>query len=127
MNVGRVDQDLKSSVSELLLAAVPSIVALALYYSLAIHMRLSLGHWPTDIGERGFPPALVSHARVERLYFVALLWFGMFVFPVELLLCAFVAPLERYLRFLLWSAIIFVASCILRLAVPPAFFYWWID
>ncbi|PYX49616.1 MAG: hypothetical protein DMG76_36915, partial [Acidobacteria bacterium] len=46
------------------IAALPGVVMLALFYSLAIHMHQSLGGWPTSIGERGFPLALVIHSAI---------------------------------------------------------------
>ncbi|MFZ1218076.1 MAG: hypothetical protein WAO00_02230, partial [Chthoniobacterales bacterium] len=112
---------------EVLIAALPSLVALALYYSLAIHMRWSLGHWPATIGERGFPPRLISHANLEMYYFTALIWFGIFVLPVELVLCLVIPRLRRFAMFLALSVGCFLASCILRICVPPAFVNWWID
>ena len=121
------DAESKPSRAELLVAALPSLIALVLYYSLAIHMKLALGEWPTSIGEKGFSPALLTHAFVEKRYFVALLWFGIFVFPIALLVCALLPRLRRLLLLLAISAAIFLASCLLRLCVPPAFFWWWLD
>lgn len=126
ITLGRLP-DYNPSRVEVLLAALPSLIGLALYYSLAIHMRLSLGHWPTTIGERGFPARLVSHAYLEMYYFTALVWLGIFVLPVAVALCLLVPRLRRFLMFLTLSAACFVASCILRLFVPPAFLNWWID
>lgn len=84
-------------------------------------MRLSLGHWPTEIGERGFSPELVLHAQVEKYYFTALIWFGMFVFPIALLLCSIVPRLTRFAVLLGVSGGFFLISCVLRLFAPAPF------
>ena len=119
--------DHKPSRAAILIAAFPSVVALVLYYSLAVHMRVSLGHWPTDIGERGFPARLVSHVYLEMYYFNALIWLGLFAFPVAVACCLRISRLRRYFNFVILCAFSFVVSCILRLFVPPAFLSWWLD
>ena len=39
----------------IIISLLPSIIMLAFFYSLAIHMHSALGGWPKSIGERGFP------------------------------------------------------------------------
>ena len=55
---------MNTSRTRITIAALPGLVMLALFYSLALHMHQSLGGWPTSIGERGFPPALVVHSAI---------------------------------------------------------------
>lgn len=100
---------------------------LALYYSLAVHMRTALGRWPDSIGERGFPPSLITHAHVAQLYFIVLIWFVMFVFPLEVLISAAHPKLRQFLFFLAVSVAWFVICCVMMLAVPLGFLSWWLD
>ena len=50
------------------IAVLPGLVALGLFYSLAIHMYESLGAWPVSIGEAGFPLSLIIHAAIATIY-----------------------------------------------------------
>ena len=119
--------DYKPTVRALVLAALPGVVSLVLYYSLALHMWLALGRWPTNIGERGFPPHLVSHVHLEHYYFGALIGFGIFVWPLALLICGVVARWERYVIPLTLFALFFLVSCLLRTYAPAEFQTWWMD
>ena len=50
----------RQSKSNLVFLFLPGLVNLATFYSLALHMYLSLGDWP-GIGTEGFPDALYVH------------------------------------------------------------------
>src|ERR1043166_5331340 len=103
------------------IAVLPSILMLALFYSLAIHMHYALGGWPTSIGERGFPPALVTHSTVTVNAFV-LLFLSMLVSPIPILACLF---LERWRRLAVYFAVYagaFFICFILTLFAAPAQF-----
>ena len=63
---------------------------LGLFYSLALHMYRTLGGWPTSIGEHGFPASLITHANLTMYFFIALVWFGMFVLPFAILVACYV-------------------------------------
>src|SRR4030095_3248298 len=83
------------------IAALPGVVMLALFYSLALHMHQSLGGWPTSIGERGFPPALILHSAVTVNAFIVL-FLSLFALPIPILICLFV---ERWRRFAVYLAV----------------------
>ena len=80
----------------LLLSSLPSLIALALFYSLAVHMRLSLGAWPQSIGERGFSPALVTHSHVTWRCWEMLALVSLFVLPAVTLVGALVPRGRRF-------------------------------
>jgi hypothetical protein len=42
-------------------------------YFLALHMHHSLHGWPESIGERGFPPFLLTHVDITADVFVILM------------------------------------------------------
>jgi hypothetical protein len=116
-------------VSRLAVAAVtaPALLVLALFYSLAIHMHQSLGGWPESIGERGFPPALVTHAFVASTCFSALLLTNLFLWPLAYLSCALV---ERTRLWLFYLGVYALASWIgfgLMMIAPARFLSWWWD
>ena len=74
----------------LLLALLPMLTMLGLFYSLAVHMHQHLGSWPKSIGTEGFPPPLQIHADAAYWYFGLLVLANLLLLPVGLLLCTFV-------------------------------------
>ncbi len=108
------------------IGGAPSLVLLALYYSLACDMYLTLGGWPPSIGERGFPPHLLSHATVGTSFFVLTIW-SILVWPILWGICLLI-PIFRSLRIYLGVYVITLAlSYGLMLLAPSKFEYWWID
>ncbi len=106
---------------------LPSLVMLVLFYSLAIHMRQSLGAWPTAIGERGFPPLLITHATITVDFFIAMLLSSISVFPVAIIVCLLVQRWRRCFPYLvLYVAMFFVCWGFMQFA-PEPFLYWWRD
>ena len=69
----RENVPLKLTLTSVVVSSMPSLLMLALFYSLAIHMYQSLGGWPTSIGERGFSSLLTTHAYIATDYFAILL------------------------------------------------------
>jgi len=112
---------------QIALAVLPSALSLILYYSLAVHMRLSLGYWPEAVGDHGFPPSLTAHANLALEYFFALLYFVMFVLPLGLVLCAAIRRCKPFLFLLLVTGIAFGVSCVLMCFAPTKFIEWWLD
>jgi hypothetical protein len=111
----------------MIFAALPGLTGLLLFYSLAIHMHLSLGGWPTSIGEYGFPRALIVHSAVTIDLFGAL-FLSLFLFPIPILVCLLV---ERWRQFAVYFAVC-ATACLLCLALaqfaaPAQFLYWWND
>lgn len=111
----------------IVLSTLPSLLMLGLFYSLAIHMRQSLGGWPTSIGEDGFPPLLVTHAIITTTYFSILILLGIFVFPVAILVCSLVPSWRRVVRYFALYALLFLVCWGLMQFAPEQFLYWWRD
>jgi hypothetical protein len=118
---------MKTSNRGVILAAVPNLFMLVLFYSLVIHMHRSLGGWPTSIGERGFPGLLVLHVNVTSCFFIALLLFTLFVLPILTFGSVMVAHLRPYIRYFAWF-VLFLGICLgLMQLAPEPFLYWWRD
>src|SRR4051812_27169123 len=77
------------------IAALPGVLMLALFYSLAFHMHQTLGGWPISIGERGFPSALVMHTAVTANVFIVLL-LSLFIVPFPILACLLLKGCRRF-------------------------------
>jgi hypothetical protein len=100
---------------------------LALYYSLAVHMHQSLGGWPTSIGERGFPSALVLHAAIT-VDFCEALFASLLLLPVPMLVCLLVERWRRYAVYLAAYAGFFILCFVITyVAAPAQFLNWWAD
>jgi hypothetical protein len=100
---------------------------LGLFYSLAFHMHRSLGGWPASIGERGFPSSLVAHANVTVYFFVALICFGVFVWPLATAVCLLVPRWRRVVPYLAVYALLSLCCWGLMQLAPAQFLYWWRD
>ena len=118
---------MKLSRTGILLSSLPSFIMLVLFYSLAIHIYQSLGHWPESIGDRGFPPSLVNHANVTWEYFEALLLLTLFGLPVTVIVCLLVRRWRRFVLYLGVHAISYIISWGLVLLAPSQFLNWWWD
>ena len=109
------------------IAALPGLVMLALFYSLALHMHQSLGGWPTSIGERGFPPALVVHSAITVNVFIAL-FLSLFVLPIPILVCLLVERWRRFaVYFAVYAGVFLLCFALTQFAAPSHFLYWWRD
>jgi hypothetical protein len=108
------------------MAALPPIAALCLFYSLALHMHQSLGDWPRVIGDRGFPVDLVMHADLALFTFGFVVAGCLFVCPVAALLCAAVPRLRSGLRYVgIYAMTCGVAFALMQLAPSPYLTWWW--
>ena len=111
----------------LMIAALPGVSMLALFYSLAIHMHHTLGGWPLSIGERGFPPALVIQATVTVKFFMVLV-LSLFTLPVPILACLLVERWRRFaVYFAVYAAVVIFCFVLTQIAAPAQFLYWWRD
>ena len=118
---------MKISSKPLAIAAAPSVIMLLLFYSLAFHMHRALGGWPTSIGERGFPPALVTHCLVATWYLGAFVTIGGYGIPVALIVSASVARWRRAAVYFGLYLVFAVISCALMLMAPSPYLHWWRD
>ena len=117
----------KPSRAALALTALPALMMLGLFYSLAIHMHQSLGAWPSSIGERGFPAPLVTHAHIAAFYFSIVLLVSIFAWPAIFLLCLVVRRWRGcvyYLGVYAFSSLVCFGAMLLA---PSQFLYWWWD
>ena len=108
------------------IAALPGVVMLALFYSLAVHMHQSLGAWPTSIGERGFPPALITHSAITVNFFIGL-FLSVFVLPLPILVCLLVERWRHFVVYFATYAGFFLLCFVLMQFAPAQFLYWWRD
>jgi len=80
-------------------------------------MHQSLGGWPRSIGERGFPPALVTHGAVTVSFFQAL-FLSLVILPIPIFVCLVVQRWRRFVVYFVAYAISFVfpfcLCCLLR-------------
>lgn len=107
--------------------AVPGAIMVVGFYVLALHMHAALGGWPTSIGDAGFPPALVTHARWTLGYFGVMLLSMIFVWPVAVGICAAIPRLRRFIPHLSLLAVSFCLCFGLMLLGPSPFLNWWWD
>ncbi len=103
------------------------LLSIVLFFSLAIHMHRSLGRWPSSLGDRGFPPALVAHADSALSTFGALLLACIFVWPLALVLCTVVPKWRPGLRYLGLYAIASSLTYGAMMLAPDPFLSWWWD
>ena len=100
---------------------------LGLFYSLAIHMRYGLGAWPTSIGTRGFPAALITHGQLTWNFCSTLLAASLFTLPVAILVCLVVTRWRRFVVYFALYGIVYVICWGLMLLAPSPFLNWWWD
>ena len=115
------------SVVGTVLAILPSMFFLTTFYSLAVHMRLSLGDWPDRIGTEGFPLELVQHVEITAFVFGWTLLGFVFALPVVMLACVGIARGRRFVFYLGTSGIAFALVQGLIAIAPAPFLNWWWD
>ena len=109
------------------IATLPYLLALLLFYSLAIHMHQSLEGWPERNGTDGFPPELLMHDRIQGGYISCLLLFIIFVMPAIILVCLLVSRWRHLVVcFVLHLVSLPVCYGLMQLA-PEGYLYWWWD
>src|SRR5882672_1486792 len=118
---------MRASRTGIVLSAAPNLLMLVLFYSLAVHMYWSLGASPTSLGERGFPPSLVAHGYVTMYFFIALIWFGIFILPIAVVTGLLVRAWRRFVPYLALYALLFSICWGLMQLAPESFLYWWRD
>ena len=110
------------------LALLPSLVVLLVYYSLALHMWLAFGVWPSGIGEQGFPRALMLHAKALEILVAAYALLAMFAAIPALLTCTFIWRWRKFiLPMVVFSLGFFVCMLIMWNVAPAGFLYWFRD
>jgi hypothetical protein len=110
----------------LALTALPGLLLLVTFFSLAVHMHSRLGGWPDFYGTDGLPLELVTHSSVSEWVFSIVLLLALCM-PLVLALFAIVPQLR--------TGMIYPASCaatswlcLFMTALAPAGFQrWWWD
>lgn len=100
---------------------------LYLFYSPAMHMRQSLGAWPTSIGVRGFSGALIVHCSIATNCFSVFLLVSILAWPVIFLLCSLI----RRWRICVYYLGVHALACLVCIGTmhlaPARFLRWWWD
>jgi hypothetical protein len=109
----------------IIIAALPGLTWLLVLYSLAIHMRLSLGGWPYPGTEEGFSRALAVHSDIAVGLFIAL-FLSLFALPIPILVCLFVERLRRLALYLAFCALVTLLCLIVAEATVPGEFKAWL-
>jgi len=93
---------------------------------LAIHMRLSLGEWPSwSTGIDGFSTALVIDATITLYYCTALILATVFIGPVALLLCSLVPQWRRFVPYFILYGLVFAVCIVIANLAPEGYMRWW--
>ena len=109
------------------ISILPYLLALFLFYSLAIHMHKSLDGWPESIGTHGFPPALLMHDQIQGAYITCLLLFTIFVVPAIILVCLLVSRWRHLVVYFVMHLVSLPVCYGLMQLAPEGYLYWWWD
>ena len=115
------------SLKGVLIAAVLPVAALVMFYSMAAHMYLSLGHWPQSIGDDGFSPALVFHGKAQYWWIGLVARISLYIWPVAVVGCAVISKARRVLPYLGVYALAVLLCWGLTYLAPERFLDWWFD
>src|SRR5829696_6806724 len=118
---------MKVSPTGVLVSALPGAAMLALFYSLAIHMRYTLGAWPATIGNVGFPARLITHDEVAFKFIVILFLGTIAIVPIAILVCLLVRQWRRFTIYFGIYALVYAMCWGLMLLAPAPFLHWWWD
>lgn len=103
------------------IAMLPPIIGLALFYSLAVHFYLSQGHWPDWSEGKEISPALVLHERIQMWWIVAVGLMSFYLWPPAMVLCAAVPKARWFLIYLAIFTLTALACFGLALLAPGPF------
>jgi hypothetical protein len=108
------------------LTALPGLLAVSAFYSLAIRMHSRLGGWPDFYGTERLPRELVAHADVSQWVFsvVLLAAVGM---PLVLALFAVVPRLRSSMVYPAFCGVACWLCLFLTALAPAGFQQWWWD
>ena len=106
---------------------IPAIVLVGAFYTLAIHMYLSLGVWPTLIGDSGFSSALKFHAEIAQCCFGGLFLILFVTWPIAVAVFAVVRRWHAGVHYLGMLALAWALGLGLMELGPDRFLYWWWD
>ena len=100
---------------------------LGLYYSMAMHMWITLGQWP-GIGENGFPLGLLIHARILQYYAEGWIIWSVFCLPLAIIFTVLARKRFQITKCLAFQLLAFaVVLSVMNHLVPAGFLNWWRD
>jgi len=117
---------MRKSRTGIAVSVLPGLLMLVLFYSLALHMRLSLGAWPSAIGEHGFSRALSFHAQVT-IDFCILSILSILALPLVIVPCLMKEKWRRIVPYLALFALAFLVTLVWTQFAPHQFLDWWRD
>ncbi len=103
------------------MAAAPSFVMLALFYSLALHLYLRYGGWSITAGEHGVPVILLAHAAFAGYVYIGASLMTAFGLPAAALVCIFVPRWRPAVLYIGLSIALFLLSVQLMKLAPQPF------
>ena len=116
----------RQSKSNLVFLFLPGLINLAAFYSLALHMYLSLGDW-SGIGTEGFPDALYVHYALMSYPFFISFFFPLILFGPLWIIFYLIKPITPWLDKVAAFGVSCVVSTILNHLAPSGFLYWFWD
>ena len=114
------------SKSNILFLLLPGLINLTAFYSLALHMHLTLGEWP-GIGTDGFPDTLLVHYALMTYPFFISFFFPLILFGPLWILFYLIKPIRPWLDKLAAFGVSCVVSTLLNHLAPSGFLYWFWD
>lgn len=106
---------------------IPAILLVGAWYTLAIHMYLSLGGWPANIGNAGFSSALNLHVEIAQHCFWLPSLILFVTWPIAVVVFAVVRRWRAGIHYLGIVAIVWALAFGLTQLGPDGFLYWWWD
>jgi hypothetical protein len=118
-------ENLKVSRIGIFASTLPNLLMLGLDCLFAIHMRLSLGGWPSGEGIDGFSTALVVDGTITVYYCTALILATIFIGPFALLLCILVSRWRRFVPYFILYGLVFTVCIVIANLLPEGYMRWW--
>ena len=110
----------------LVLAALPGLLVLAVFYSLAFRMHSHLGGWPDSYGTHWLPGELLPHVHFANWMFTVGVLTALFM-PAVLAVFALAPRLRAGMIYPASCGLACWASLWLTLLAPSGFQDWWWD
>jgi hypothetical protein len=111
----------------IVIAILPYLMALLLFYSLAIHMHQSLNGWPERFGTEGFSSALLIHYQIQGAYISYLVLFTVFAVPVTTIVCLLISRWNHLVAYFTLHLMSLPLCYGLMQLAPEGYLYWWWD
>jgi hypothetical protein len=116
---------MKISRKWILLSLLPGLLAIGVFCSLALHVRL-LGWQLSSIPLGYWPPALEIHFHVGSMFFI-IVWFSLFVAPVAIVVCLVISRWRHVALYLGVHLLLCIAIVLLLQLAPESFVRWLTD